>query len=191
MPRLRQRKAGQNLAGAGKTASTAISHLRCIRMDAHLPNTEESDEKVLWESVEEHLRQDEYVGSQGGLEHDWHVASVEEFDGVGSSLTTVLVALDRNLDSESLEVDDQSKDRYCCQQIHDIWQSVAVEGLLQCSGLVVSREEQVEEGDEGSFEFRSSTSVDGSGRKRLPDDRLADVGRDKERDSRAETIALL
>ena len=90
-----------------------------------------------------------------------------------------------------MQVDDQCENRDCRKEIHDIWQSVAVESLLQSTGFIVSRKEKVEESDEGTFELRSATGVDGRGRECLPDDRLADVGSDEERDTRAESVALL
>ena len=49
----------------------------------------------------------------------------------------------------------------------------------------------MEEGDDGALELGAAPGVDGGGAERLPDDRLADVGRDEERDAAAQTIALL
>lgn len=49
----------------------------------------------------------------------------------------------------------------------------------------------MEESDNGAFEFRSTTGVDGGGREGFPDDRLANVGGDKEGDSGAEAVPLL
>ena len=39
----------------------------------HLPHTQEANEEVLGEPVEEHLRDDEDVARQGALEHDGHL----------------------------------------------------------------------------------------------------------------------
>jgi hypothetical protein len=49
----------------------------------------------------------------------------------------------------------------------------------------------VEEGDDGTLELGTATSVDGSGGESLPDDGLADVRGNEERDTAAETVALL
>lgn len=49
----------------------------------------------------------------------------------------------------------------------------------------------MEEGDDGAFEFGTATSVDGCGRESLPNNRLANVGRNEERDARAEAVTLL
>lgn len=112
-----------------------------------------------------------------------HVGSVEELDGVSTTLTSESVTLDRDLDSESLEVDDEGEDGDSSDEVHDVGKSITVESFFECSRFVVPGEEEVEEGDESTFEFRSSSSVDGSRRECLPHDRLADVGSDEQVDS--------
>lgn len=47
------------------------------------------------------------------------------------------------------------------------------------------------EGDESAFKLGPAASVDGGRRESLPDDGLANVGSDKERDTRAKTVAFL
>jgi hypothetical protein len=49
----------------------------------------------------------------------------------------------------------------------------------------------VDKGDDGTLELRTSAGVDGGRRESLPDNRLANVGSDEERDTTAETVALL
>lgn len=49
----------------------------------------------------------------------------------------------------------------------------------------------MEERDDGALELGAAAGVDRGGRERLPDDGLADVGRDEERDAGAEAVALL
>jgi len=49
----------------------------------------------------------------------------------------------------------------------------------------------VDKGNESTLELRTATSVDGGGRESLPHDGLADVGGNEERDTAAETVALL
>lgn len=49
----------------------------------------------------------------------------------------------------------------------------------------------MEQSDDGTLKLRSTASVNGGGGERLPDDALANVGGDKERDTRSQTIALL
>ena len=49
----------------------------------------------------------------------------------------------------------------------------------------------MEERDDGALELRAAARVDGRGREGLPDDALADVGRDEQRDAGAQAVALL
>ena len=56
---------------------------------------------------------------------------------------------------------------------------------------VVPGSQQVEKSNDGSFELCAASSVDSGWRERLPDDGLANVGGDEERNSRAEAVSLL
>lgn len=49
----------------------------------------------------------------------------------------------------------------------------------------------MEESNYGTFELSSTASVDGGRTERLPDDSLADVSGNEERDTRSKTVALL
>ena len=49
----------------------------------------------------------------------------------------------------------------------------------------------MEERNDGALELGTATGVDGGGGEGLPNDGLADVSRDEERDTGAETVALL
>lgn len=49
----------------------------------------------------------------------------------------------------------------------------------------------MEQSDDGTLKFRSTTGVNSSGGERLPDNALANVGSDKERDTGSQAIALL
>lgn len=55
----------------------------------------------------------------------------------------------------------------------------------------MSCEKQVEECDESTFEFWSTSSVDGCGRESFPDNRFANVRSDEEIDTGSETVTLL
>lgn len=55
----------------------------------------------------------------------------------------------------------------------------------------MSGEEKVEESDEGSLEFRSSTGIDCSWRKRFPYDGLADICSNEKIDTGTKTVTLL
>ena len=90
-----------------------------------------------------------------------------------------------------LEVNDDSKDKDCCHQVGQVGQVLAVECLAQSSDLVLSGGQQVEERNDRALELGAAAGVDGGRRERLPDDRLADVGGDEQRNARAETVAFL
>lgn len=156
-----------------------------------LPDTEKTDEKVVGKARVEHLRDEEDVGREGGLQHDGHVGGVEETDGVRSAHATLARGLDGDLDTETLEVDDRGKDEESRQQVHDVRKVLAVECFVQGALLVGPGEKQVEECNDGTLELGATAGVDGRGRERLPDNGLADVGRNEERNTAAKTIALL
>ncbi len=91
--------------------------------------------------------------------------------------------LDGNLDTEALEVDNGGEDDNRCKKIHDVREILAVKGFSECSLLVWPGQQEVEERDDGTFELRTSPSVDGGWGEGFPDDGFADVGGDKEGDS--------
>lgn len=156
-----------------------------------LPDTEETDKQVVREARVQHLRDQEDVGAQSGLEHDGHVGGVEETDGVGAAHATLAGRLDGDLNAEALEVDDGGEDQESGQQVHHVGQVLAVEGLVQGTLLVGPGQEQVEQGDDGTLELGATASVNGRGGECLPDNGLANVGGNEQRDTAAETVALL
>jgi hypothetical protein len=164
-------------------------HLR--RALTSLPDSDHLDQKVVAEARVEHLTDEEDVGGKSRLEHDGHVGGVEETNGVRTAHTTLARGLDGDLDAETLEVDDGAEDGNGSDQVHDVGQVLAVEGLLEGKLLVGPGDQKVDKGDNGTLELGTSASVDGGGRESLPDDRLADVGGDEERDTTSETVALL
>ena len=125
------------------------------------------------------------------MQHDGHVGCVEELDWVGSTLSTEPVRLDGDLNAESLKVDDGGENDDGRDEVHDVGKTATPESLTKCPTLVVPGEEEMEEGNESTLEFRSTAGVDGSGRECFPDDGLADVGSNEERDTGTETVALL
>lgn len=114
------------------------------------------------------------------MQHDRHVGSVEELDRVGSTLSTEPVRLYRDLNTESLEVDDGGENDGSGNEIHDVWKASAPEGLTEGATLVVPGEEEMEESDKGTLEFWSTAGVDSGGGECLPDDGLANIGSNKE-----------
>ena len=99
-------------------------------------------------------------------------------------VAAVLLGLDRQVDAESLEIDDDEEDKDCRQQIGDVWQVGAVERFLERANLVRAREHQVEKRDDRALEFGASAGVHRGRRERLPDDRFALIRGDEQRDPR-------
>lgn len=87
-----------------------------------------------------------------------------------------------------MEVDDNQKDQHGREEIGQVRQVAAVECLLNRADLVVAGDQQVDQSNESAFKLGSTASVDGGGGEGLPDDALADVGRDEEGNTRTKTI---
>ena len=156
-----------------------------------LPDTKEADQEVVGESGEEHLADQEDVGGESRLQHDGHVGGVEQADRVRAAGTTLARGLDGNLDAEALEVDDGNKDEDGGQEVHDVGEVLAVEGLLESTLLVGPGHQKVEQSNDGTLKLGATAGVDGGGREGLPHDGLADVGGNEQRDTTAKTVALL
>ena len=90
-----------------------------------------------------------------------------------------------------LEVYDDTKDENGGHQVHQVGQVLPVKSFPESTDFVLTGSQQVEESNDSSFEFSTAASVDGSGRKAFPNDGLANVGSDKKRDSRAQSISFL
>lgn len=114
------------------------------------------------------------------MQHDWHVGGVEELDRVRSALPAEPVRLDRDLDTEALEVDDSGEDDNGGDEVHDVRKATTPEGLTEGATLVVPREEEMEESNESTLKFWSAASIDGGGGECLPNDGLANVGSNEE-----------
>lgn len=156
-----------------------------------LPDTEKTDEEVLGEARVEHLADKEDVGRESGLQHDGHVGGVEETNGVRTAGTTLARRLDRDLNTETLKVDDSGEDGNGGQKVHDVGEVLSVESLLESSLLVGPGHEKVEEGNDSTLKLGTTASVDGGGGESLPHNGLADVGGNEQRDTAAKTVTLL
>ena len=98
---------------------------------------------------------------------------------------------ERNLDAESLEVNDGGKHDECCDQVHNVGQILAVESLAESDLLVGPSKEKVEQSNDRSLEFRPSAGVVGGRRECLPDDGFTNVCRNEEGNSASESVSLL
>mmetsp|Transcript_17052 Transcript_17052/g.29342 ORF Transcript_17052/g.29342 Transcript_17052/m.29342 type:complete len:323 (-) Transcript_17052:390-1358(-) len=156
-----------------------------------LPLAQNAHEDVGGCAVVQELTHEVEVGHQGRLQDDGHVGGVEQLDGVCSLLSAVLLVLDGEDDPPSLEVDDDHEDEDGGGEVGEVGQVLAVDGLLDGADLVVARDEEVEERDDGALELGSTSGVDGGGTEGLPDNVLADVGGDEETDTATETVSLL
>lgn len=165
-------------------------HLKGTKRYTYLPNAQKTDEQVVRESTGKHLTDEEDVASQSALEHDRHVGSVEKLDGVSASLASHLGALDGDFDSETLEVNHSSKDSDGREEVHNVWKTITVEGFLESAGLVIPSEQEVKEGDDGTFKLGSTTSVDSVGGKGFPNDRFTNVGSYEKGDTGTKTVTL-
>lgn len=167
------------------------SSVELRRSLTRLPDSEKLDEDVVREAREQHLADQEDVGAQSGLEHNGHVGGVEQANGVRTTHSTLAGRLDRDLNTEALEVDDTGEDKEGSQEVHDVGKVLAVESFVQSTLLVGPGQQQVEQRDNSTLKLRATTGVDGRGGEGLPNDRLANVGRDEKRDTASETVALL
>lgn len=156
-----------------------------------LPNSEELDQDVLREARVQHLTDQEDVGAESGLEHDGHVGGVEEADGVRAAHATLAGRLDGDFNAEALQVDHSGKDEEGGQEVHDVGQVLTVESLVQSALLIGPGQEKVEKSDNGALELGTTAGVDGRGGEGLPDDGLANVGGNEQRDTAAQTVTLL
>jgi len=155
------------------------------------PHAQQVDQEVARKFMSEHLGNDVEIGDQSALKDDGDVGGVEEFDGIRRILSSISSGLDGQIDAESLEVDDDDENQHGRQQIHQVWQILTVEGFAEAAHFVRPRGQKVEQGDDRTLELGASAGVDGGGGKGLPDDRLANVGGDEERDAGSQTVALL
>mmetsp|Transcript_50744 Transcript_50744/g.100971 ORF Transcript_50744/g.100971 Transcript_50744/m.100971 type:complete len:584 (-) Transcript_50744:49-1800(-) len=156
-----------------------------------LPPAEHVDEEVVGVALEEQLRKEVEVRDEGRLEDDGHVGGVEELDRVRALHAALGAVLDWQVDAEALEVDDDKEYEDGRHEVGEVGQILTVKCLLDTLPLVSTRDNQVEESDESALELGAAARVNGGRRKRFPDDGLADVGSNEERDTRAEAIALL
>lgn len=156
-----------------------------------LPDTKQADHQVLGEAGVKHLRDEEDVGGQSRLEHNGHVGGVEQAHGVRAASSTLARGLDGDFNAEALQVNDGGEDDKSGQQVHDVGQVLSVKSLLQSTLLIGPGHQQVEEGNDGTLVFGPTAGVDAGRGEGFPHDRLADVGRDEQRNTTTETVSLL
>jgi len=155
------------------------------------PSAQKVDKNVIGESSVQELRHEVQVGDQRSLKNDGDVAGVKELDGVRSRGSSLSGALDGQIDSESLEVNDDAEDENSGEQVGQVRQVLSSKSLLECTNLVLSGDQKMEESDDSSLEFGSSAGVNRGRRESLPYDGFADVGGNEERNTGSKSITLL
>jgi hypothetical protein len=156
-----------------------------------LPLSKKTNQNIGRSSVVQELGDKVQVGHQCGLKNDRHVGGVEELDGIVSLLSSVLLVLDGKIHTPSLEVDDYNKDKDGGQKVGQVGKVLTIESFLESANLVGSGNEKMEQGNDGSLKLGTTSSVQSGRTERLPDNGFANVGSNKERDTRSETISLL
>ena len=181
---------GQAVRGGDVVHEAADGHHVAALVD-DLPPAEQLHDEVGTVALVEQLRDEVEVGDQRALQDDGHVGGVEELDGVRALLAAGALVAHWQVHAEALEVDDDQEDDDGGHEVGDVGHVGAVEGLLEGAQLVAAGQQQVEEGDQGALKLGTTGRVDCVGAERLPDDALADVGGDEERNAGAEPVALL
>jgi hypothetical protein len=156
-----------------------------------LPSSEQVNEQVITESSIQQLGEEVQVGNQCSLQDDGNVRSIEELDWVGSLSSTHFGALYWEINSESLEVDNNDENESSGEQVGQVGEILPIESFLQSSDFILSGDEKMEKSNDGSFEFSSSSGVNGGRAEGSPNDVFTNVGSDEERNSRSKSISLL
>eukprot|EP00982_Pelagococcus_subviridis_P016771 31497-Pelagococcus_subviridis.AAC.19 len=158
---------------------------------ALLPPPQELHEEIPSEALEQELGDEVKVRHERGLQDDRHVARVEQLDRV-RLLQSSRVALGPHgeVHAEALEVDHHEEDQNRREEVRDVRQVRAVKRLLQRPELVFPRDDEVEQRDHRAFELRAAAGVDRRRGERFPDDGLALVRRDEQRDAASEAVSF-
>lgn len=88
---------GRDVIGQSSNWDTASSHFEV------LPLPEKLDQEVASEPLVEQLGEEIEVGDKSGLEDDWDVGSVEQFDRVGRVMSADFGVFDCEVNSETLK----------------------------------------------------------------------------------------
>lgn len=148
-----------------------------------LPFSKEADDEVASELSSENLGEEVNILDESSLKNDWDVGGVEQLDWVWLSEASHLSAAQAEFNSEALEVDDNEDDNDGGDEIHKVWCVLSIEGLLNTVESAWLGQSEVEESNDGTFEFSSLISSNGDWGEAFPEDHLTNVGGDEERDT--------
>lgn len=85
-----------------------------------LPGSDEGDNRICREPSVDELTDEIKLRDEGGLKNDGDVAGVEELDGVRSSGTTLVLVLNGEIDTESLEEDNDGENDDGSQEVGNV-----------------------------------------------------------------------
>ena len=171
---------GNSTDGDGGSASLSI-----------LPFAKNTHQNVGGGTVVQQLTDKVEIGNKGRLQNDGHVGSVEQFDGVGPLLSAVLLVLDGKNHSPSLEVDDHDENEEGGKEIGQVGKILSEHRLLDGADLIIPSNEEMEQCHDSSLELGPPTSIDGGRTEGLPNNILADISRNEQGDTAAQSIPLL
>lgn len=133
-----------------------------------LPLSEERDEEVALEFAVKNLGEEVQVGDESCLQNDGNVAGVEQLNGVRSFVATHSAGGHSQFDAETLEVNNDKENDNSSKQVANIRRVLSVESLLQSASNARFCEQEMEQSDNGTFEFGALLSADGNWGEGLP-----------------------
>jgi len=94
---------GRNVVSETTNWDTVTAHFDV------LPLAEKSDKEETFEFSVEELREEIEVGDQSSVKHDWNVRGIEQLDGEVGGVASNVLFLDLEVDSETLEVNNNQE----------------------------------------------------------------------------------
>merc|ERR1719183_1311667 len=120
-----------------------------------LPFSKERNDEVSSELSSKNLGEEVNVRHESSLQNNWNVGSVEQLDWVWLSESSHFLAAQRELNSESLEIDGDQSDNHSREQVAKVWGILSIDSLLKSVKFVWLGQQEVEESNDASFEFGS------------------------------------
>ena len=108
------------------------------------------------------------------------------------SLCLILGSIEPNVIGavSTLEVNDNEENNNGGQEIHQVWQVGSVKGFIEGTNFIILGSQKVEKGNDGSFEFSTTTNIDCGWGECFPYDGFTDIGGDEKRNTRSKTVTL-
>lgn len=155
------------------------------------PDTQEADEQVARELLVESLGDQGNVGGERSKQVNGHGSSVEKSDGEAGDRTAHLGRLDRDLDSESEQVDSQAKGQHGSIDLEQVRKMSAEKSLDNGLLEALAGEAVVNESSDGSSVLSAPAVVVGREGEGLPENLLANVDSGEERNTVTKTVSLV